>query len=162
MKKCIQLISLLILGIIMGACSSSSANFDSEEEQKKATEVMEGVLTSFEDQEEIAEAWTSHEANVTSWDKIKKKNINAISDNLSEKDQRNLLYLLTLNKAEDIDGKTKSNILFTQNTEINNTSLNEEARSVTFEIERSGIEKKLVTLEKEEDQWKIIKVIEPD
>ncbi len=162
MRRAKLLMSVLMLGMILGACSSSSANFNPEEEKKKATEVMEGVLTSFKDQEEIAEAFTSDEANDISWDKIKERNINAISDNLSEEDQGNLLYLLTLNKAEDVDGKTKSNILFTQNTKIKNTSLNEEARSVTFQIERSGIENKLVTLETQENHWKITKVTNPD
>ena len=47
------------------------------------------------------------------WEKIKEKNNLGISKDLTENDQRRLLYLLSTNKAEDLlNGGTKANLLF--------------------------------------------------
>lgn len=162
MKKAIILMSMLMLGIILGACSSSSANFDPEEEKKKATEVVNGVLTSFKDQEKIAEGKTRDESNQIAWEQIKEKNSNALSDDLPEEDQKRLLYILTVNKAEETNGETKSNLLFNQNTKIKNTSFNEVDKTFTFDIERYDIDHKLITLTKQEETWKITKVSDPE
>ena len=60
------------------------------------------MLTSFEDQEKLAEAKTSDEANVLAWEKLDEKNKAAISNDLSKEDQKRLLYLLTFNKPKDL------------------------------------------------------------
>jgi len=121
------------------------------------------VLTSFEDQEKLAEAKTSDEANIIAWDKLKAKNHDVISKDLAKEDQRRLLYLVTLNKAEDLShGETQSNILFTKNTVIKDRSLDEAEQTFTFDIERSGFDHKLITLEKQEDVWKIVTVQNPE
>ncbi|TCN18453.1 hypothetical protein [Mesobacillus foraminis] len=163
MKRAIQLMSIVVLGMIMVACSSSSANFDPEEEKKKATEVMEGVLTSFEDQEKLAEGATRDESNQIAWDKIKEKNSDALSDDLSNEEEKRLLYILTVNKAEDTaNGGTKSNLHFNQNTKIKDTIFNEEDKTFNFDIEMFGVDNEIITLKKQEDAWKITKVTEPE
>ncbi|WP_162990467.1 hypothetical protein [Mesobacillus foraminis] len=155
--------SIVVLGIILGACSSSSANFDPEEEKKKATEVMEGVLTSFGDQEKLAEGASRDESNQIAWDKIKEKNSNALSDDLSNEEEKRLLYILTVNKAEDTaNGGTKSNLHFNQNTKIKETSFDEDEKTFTFDIERYDIDHKFITLKKQEETWKISKVTDPE
>ncbi|WP_199232721.1 hypothetical protein [Mesobacillus foraminis] len=155
--------SIVVLGMIMVACSSSSANFDPEEEKKKATEVMEGVLTSFEDQEKLAEGATRDESNQIAWDKIKEKNSDALSDDLSNEEEKRLLYILTVNKAEDTaNGGTKSNLHFNQNTKIKDTIFNEEDKTFNFDIEMFGVDNEIITLKKQEDAWKITKVTEPE
>lgn len=150
-----------MLGTLLAACSGGN-QFDPKVEEEKATKVINDVLTSFEDEEKLAEAKTSDEANVISWDKIRDKNKSAISKNLEKDGQKNLLYILTFNKAEDVNGKNQSNILFTHNTKIKNTTLNEKEQTFTFDVERSGFDHKLITLEKQEDTWKIVKVEDPE
>jgi len=164
LKKVALFLSVLIFIIIAStACNGSNNSFDPVVEQEKATEVMNGVLTSFEDQEKLAEGKTSDEVNVIAWDKIRQKNKNAISKDLVKEDQKRLLYLLTLNKAEDLsNGETQSNLLFTSNTEIRDISFNETEQTFTFDIERNGSDYKLITLEKQEDVWKIITVQDPE
>ncbi|WP_448160767.1 hypothetical protein [Bacillus cereus] len=116
-------------------------------------------LYSFDDQEELAEAKTSDEANAIAWRKFKEKNKPSLSKDLSEEDRIRLLYLLTMNKAEDLDnGERQSNLLFTHDTEIKETSLNETEKTFTFNIERSDFDHKLIPLEKQEGLWKIVKV----
>ena len=74
-----------------------------------------------------------------------------------------MLYLLTLNKAEDLsNGDTQSNLLFTRNTEIKDVSLDESKKIFIFDIERSGFDHKLITLEKQDDIWKIVTVQDPE
>lgn len=64
-----------------------------------------------------------------------------------------------MNKAEDLDnGEKQSNLLFTYDTEIKETSLNETEKTFTFNIERNDFDHKLITLEKQEGVWKIVKV----
>jgi hypothetical protein len=150
-----------MLSTFLAACSGGN-QFDPKVEQEKATKVINSVLTSFEDEEKLAEAKNSDEANVISWDKIRDKNKSAISKDLSKEDQKNLLYLLTYNKAEDLNGITQSKIFFTHNTKIKNTSINESEQTFTFDVERSGFDHKLITLEKQEDKWKIVKVEDPE
>ncbi|MDQ7860990.1 hypothetical protein RCO48_08130 [Peribacillus frigoritolerans] len=111
----------------------------------------------------MAEAKTRDEANIIAWKKLKEKNIAAISKDLSNEDQKRLLYLLTLNKADDLsNGETKSNILFTHNTEMKDVSLDQEKKIFTFDIERSGFDHKLITLDKQEEVWKIVAVQDPE
>ena len=111
----------------------------------------------------MAEAKTRDEANKIAWKKIKEKNVDSFSDDLNEKDESRLLYLLTTNKAEDLaNGGTKANLLFSQDTKNKNVSFNESAKSFTFDIERSGFDHKLITLEKQEEKWKIVKIEDPE
>ncbi|MFD4931875.1 hypothetical protein ACFWMS_23815 [Peribacillus butanolivorans] len=164
MKKVPLFIPSFILLLLLAACMGVGVeSFDPKVEQEKATEVINSVLTSFEDQEKVAEGKTSDEANVIAWKKLKEKNIAALSKDLAKEDQKRLLYLLTLNKAEDLsNGETKSNILFTHNTEIKDVSLDQEKKIFTFDIERSGFDHKLITLDKQEDVWKIVTVQESE
>jgi hypothetical protein len=157
---------LLIFGLMLStflvACSGGN-QFDQKVEQEKATKVINSFLSSFEDDEKLAEAKTRDEANQIAWEKIKERNVKVISKDLNEKDQRRLLYLLTTNKAEDLpDGGTKANLLFSQDTKIINVTFNESTKTFTFDIERSGFEHKLITFEKQEDTWKIVKVEDPE
>jgi PBP1b-binding outer membrane lipoprotein LpoB len=162
LKKTALLIFVLMLSTFLAACSGGN-QFDQKVEQEKATKVVNGVLTSFEDEEKLAEAKTRDEANQIAWKKINEKNSKAISKDLNETDQRRLLYLLTTNKAEDLpDGATKANLLFSQDTKNINVSFNESTKTFTFNIERSGFEHKLITFEKQEDTWKIVKVEDPE
>ncbi|MGM0878102.1 MAG: hypothetical protein ACQEWV_26155 [Bacillota bacterium] len=159
MKKIALLMSVIIIGIMLASCNGNGEQFDPEVEKKEATEVMNGVLTSFGDLEKLAEAKTSDEANILAWEKLKEKNTKAISNDLSEEDQKRLLYLLTINKAEDLDnGETKANLLFSHDTEVKNVSLNETEKTFTYDIERSGFDHTLITLEKQQDEWKVTKV----
>ena len=164
MKKVALFLSVLIYIIIAStACNGSNNSFNPVVEQEKATEVMNSVLTSFEDQEKLAEGKTRDEANPIAWEKFKAKNTKEISKDLIEGDQRRLLYFLTTNKAEDLpNGGTKANLLFSQDTKNKNVSFNETAKTFTFDIERSGFDHKLITLEKQEDVWKIITVQDPE
>ncbi|MFE4242310.1 hypothetical protein [Peribacillus butanolivorans] len=163
MKKITLFIPIFILLLLLAACNGGGESFDPKGEQEKATSVINSVLTSFEDQERLAEGKTSDEANVIAWKTLKEKNIAALSKDLAKEDQKRLLYLLTLNKAEDLsNGETKSNILFTHNTEIKDVSLDQEKKIFTFDIERSGFDHKLITLDKQEDVWKIVTVQESE
>ena len=154
---------MLVLLLLLAACNGDGESFDPQAEQEKATSVINSVLTSFEDQEKVAEAKTRDEANVIAWKKLKEKNTVAISKDLSKEDQKRLLYLLTLNKPEDLsNGETKSNILFTHNTEKKDVSLDQEKKIFIFDIERSGFDHKLITLEKQEGVWKIVTVQDPE
>ena len=74
-KKMILLVFAFMFILFLAACNGSSESFDPKVEQEKATEVMNSVLTSFEDQEKLAEAKTRDEANLIAWEKIKEKNI---------------------------------------------------------------------------------------
>jgi hypothetical protein len=151
-----------MLSTFLAACSGGN-QFDQKVEQEKATKVVNGVLTSFEEEEKLAEAKTRDEANQIAWKKIKEKNAKAISKDLSEEDQKRLLYILTVNKAEDLpNGGTKSNLLFSQGAKIKNVSLNETDKIFTFDMERYEIDHNLITLEKQEDGWKIVKVEDPE
>lgn len=153
---------VLLVSIFLAACNGSGNQFDPKVEQEKATKVMNSVLSSFEDGEKLAEAKTRDEANHIAWKKIEEKNVDSFSDDLNEKDETRLLYLLTTNKAEDLtNGGTKANLLFSQDTKIKNVTFNESAKSFTFDIERSGFDHKLITLEKQEDKWKIVKIADP-
>jgi hypothetical protein len=156
-----MLIFVLMVGTLLTACNGSGNQFDPKIEQEKATKVMTRVLTSFNDQEKLAEANTSDKANIISWNKIKEKNKSAISKDLAKNEQRKLLYLLTFNRSENLNGKNQSNILFTHNTKIKNTSLNKSEQTFTFDVERSGFDHKLITLEKQKDTWKIVKIVDP-
>jgi hypothetical protein len=152
-----------MLSTFLAACNGSSNQFDPKVEQEKATKVVKGVLTSFKDEEKLAEAKTRDEANQIAWKKIKEKNTKAISKDLSEEDQKRLLYILTANKAEDLpNGETKSNLLFNQDVKIENISLNKTDKVFTFDLERYEVDHKLITLEKQEDTWKIVKVEDPE
>jgi hypothetical protein len=162
MKKKALLIFVLMVSTFLAACNGSGNQFNPKIEQEKATKVMNSVLTSFNDEEKIAEAENSDKANVISWEKIRDKNKLAISKDLAKEDQKKLLYLLTFNKAEDVNGENQSNILFTHNTKIKNTSLNQTKQTFTFDLERSGIDHKLITLEKQENKWKIVKIADPE
>ncbi|MGW6298477.1 hypothetical protein [Peribacillus butanolivorans] len=163
MKKVTLFIPIFILLLLLAACNGGGESFNPKVEEELATEVINSVLTSFEDQEKLAEEKTSDEANVIAWKKLKEKNIPALSKDLAKEDQKRLLYLLTLNKAEDLsNGETKSNILFTHNTEIKDVSLDQEKKIFTFDIERSGFDHKLITLDKQEDVWKIVTVQESE
>ncbi|MFB6803353.1 hypothetical protein ACFCVU_19610 [Peribacillus butanolivorans] len=163
MKKITLFIPTFILLLLLTACNGGGESFDPKVEEEQATEVINSVLTSFEDQEKLAEEKTSDEANVIAWKTLKEKNIAALSKDLAKEDQKRLLYLLTLNKAEDLsNGETKSNILFTHNTEIKDVSLDQEKKIFTFDIERSGFDHKLITLDKQEDVWKIVTVQESE
>ncbi|ECO1677964.1 hypothetical protein XO47_15160, partial [Listeria monocytogenes] len=102
MIKITLFIPTFILLLLLAACNGGGESFEPKVEQEKATEVINSVLTSFEDQEKVAEAKTSDEANVTAWKKLKEKNIAALSKDLEVEDQKRLLYLLTLNKADDL------------------------------------------------------------
>lgn len=154
---------VLMVCIFLVACNGTENKFDQKLEQERATKVMNSVLTSFKEEEKLAEAKTSDEANQIAWEKIKEKNVDSLSDDLNEKDESRLLYLLTTNKAEDLsNGGTKANLLFSQDTKNKNVSFNESAKSFTFDIERSGFDHKLITLEKQEDKWKIVKVADPE
>lgn len=159
MKKIALLIPAIMI-IFLAACNGGNGEqFDPKVEQEKATKVIKSVLYSFDDQEELAEAKTSDEANAIAWEKFKEKNKASLSNDLSEEDQMRLLYLLSMNKAEDLDnGERQSNLLFTHDTEIKETSLNETEKTFTFNIERSDFDHKLITLEKQEGVWKIVKV----
>jgi hypothetical protein len=163
MKKKALLIFVLMVSTFLGACNSNGNQFNPKVEQEKVTKVINGVLTSFEDEEKLAEAKTRDEANQIAWKKIKEKNAKAIAKDLSEEDQRRLLYLITTNKAEDLpNGGTKANLLFSQDTNNKNVSFLESSKTFTFDIERSGFDHKLITLEKKEDTWKIVKVEDPE
>lgn len=162
-KKMILLVSAFMLVLLLSACNGSSESFDPKVEQEKATEVMNSVLTSFEDQEKLAEAQTRDEANPIAWEKIKEKNNKVLSTELSEEDQERLLYVLTINKAETLDnGNSKSNLLFSQGAKINNVSFNETEEKFIFDIERLQIDHTLITLKREEGTWKIIAVQNPE
>lgn len=159
----ILLVSACLFILLLAACKGNGEIFDPKVEQEKATTVMNGVLTSFEDQEKLAEAKTRDEANPIAWKKIKEKNSKSISIDLTESDQRRLLYLLTTNKAEDLpNGETKANLLFSADTENKNVDFNENDKTFTFDIERSGFDHKLITLEKQEGVWKLINVQDPE
>ncbi|MGM0879129.1 MAG: hypothetical protein ACQEWV_31950 [Bacillota bacterium] len=159
MKKIALLMSVIIIGIMLASCNSNGEQFDPEVEKEKATEVMNSVLTSFDDQEKLSEGKNRDEANISAWEKFKEKNTKAISNDLSEEDQKRLLYLLTINMAEDLDnGETKANLLFSHDTEVKNVSLNETVKTFTYDIERSGFDHTLITLEKQEGDWKVTKV----
>ena len=108
MKKTVLFIFVFMLGAFMAACNGSGNQFDPKVEQEKATKVINGVLTSFKDEEKLSQAKTSDEANIISWNKINKKNMSAISKDLAKEDQRRLLYLLTYNKAENKNGESQS------------------------------------------------------
>lgn len=150
------------MSTFLAACSGGN-QFDPKVEQEKATKVINSVLTSFEDEEKLAEAKTRDEANKIAWKKIKEKNAKAISKDLSEEGQKRLLYILTVNKAEDLsNGETKSNLLFNQSVKIKNISLNETDKKFTFDLERYEIDHKLITLEKQEDVWRIVGVEDPE
>ncbi|MBT2733996.1 MULTISPECIES: hypothetical protein [unclassified Bacillus (in: firmicutes)] len=162
MKKIAMLILVLMVSTFLAACNGSGNQFDPKIEQEKATKVMNSVLTSFNDEEKLAEAKTRDEANQIAWEKIKGKNAKAISKDLSEKGQKLLLYILTVNKAEDLpNGETKSNLLFSQGAKVKSVSLNETEKKFTFDMERYEIDHKLITLEKQEGVWKIVKVEDP-
>jgi hypothetical protein len=163
LKKTAMLIFVLMVCTLLTACNGRGNQFDPKVEQEKATKVMNRVLTSFNDEEKLAEAKTRDEANQIAWKKIKEKNAKAIAKDLIEEDQRRLLYLITTNKAEDLpNGGTKANLLFSQDTNNKNVSFLESAKTFTFDIERSGFDHKLITLEKQEDTWKIVKVEDPE
>jgi ABC-type phosphate/phosphonate transport system substrate-binding protein len=163
MKKMILLVSAFMFIVFLTACNGNSESFDPKVEQEKAIGVMNSVLTSFEEQEKLAEANIRDEANVIAWEKIIEKNKAAISKDLSKEDQKRLLYLLTLNKPEDLsNGDTLSNLLFTRNTEIKNVSLDESKKIFIFDIERSGFDHKLITLDKQDDNWRIVTVQDPE
>ncbi|MCM2534656.1 hypothetical protein NDK43_22785 [Neobacillus pocheonensis] len=162
MKKTTLLILVLVVGTFLAACSGNGNKFDAKVEQEKATKVMNGVLTSFKDEEKLAEANTSDKANIISWNKIEEKNKSAISRDLAKNEQRKLLYLLTFNRSENLNGRNQSNILFTHNTKIKNTSFNKAKQTFTFDVERSGFTHKLITLEKQKDTWKIAKIVDPE
>lgn len=154
-----MLIFVLFISTFLAACNDSGNKFDPKIEQEKATKVMNGVLTSFNDEEKLAEAKTRDEANKIAWQKIKGKNAKAISKNLSEEGQKLLLYILTVNKAEDLpNGETKSNLLFSQGAKIKSVSLNETGKKFIFDIERYEIDHKFITLEKHDGVWIILKV----
>src|SRR4051794_29108443 len=102
LKKTVMLIFVLMVCTFLTACNGKGNQFDSKVEQEKATKVMNSVLTSFDDGEKLAEAKTSDEANKIAWDKLKKKNIKEISNDLKNEDQRRLLYLLTTNQAKEL------------------------------------------------------------
>lgn len=162
MKKKVLCVFVLMLSTFLAACNGSGNQFDPKVEQEKATKVINGVLTSFKNEEKLAEAKTRDEANQIAWKKIKEKNNNAISKDLSEEDQKRLLYILTVNKAEDLpNGDTKSNLLFNRGVKIKNISLNKTEKKFTFDLERYEIDHKLIILEKQEDTWKIVKVEDP-
>ncbi|MBV7508893.1 hypothetical protein KW850_27195 [Bacillus sp. sid0103] len=162
MKKTAMLIFVLMVCTLLTACNGRGNQFDPKVEQEKATKVMNRVLTSFNDEEKLAEAKTRDEANQIAWEKIKEKNAKAISKDLSEEDQKLLLYILTVNKAEDLpNGETKSNLLFSQGAKIKSVSLNQTEKKFIFDMERYEIDHKLITLEKQEDVWKIVKVEDP-
>ncbi|MDQ6600893.1 hypothetical protein [Bacillus salipaludis] len=162
MKKTALLIFVFMLIAFLVACNDNGNQFDTKGEQEKATNVMKGVLTSFKNEEKLAETGTSEEANQIAWKKIKEKNIKAISKELSKEDQKRLLYLLTTNKAEDLpNGGTQANLLFSQDTTIQKVSFHESSKTFTFDIERSGFDRKLVTLKQEESSWKIFKIENP-
>lgn len=157
-----MLIFVLMVCTLLTACNGRGNQFDPKVEQEKATKVMNRVLTSFNDEEKLAEAKTRDEANQIAWEKIKEKNAKAISKDLSEEDQKLLLYILTVNKAEDLpNGETKSNLLFSQGAKIKSVSLNQTEKKFIFDMERYEIDHKLITLEKQEDVWKIVKVEDP-
>jgi len=163
LKKKALVVFVLMVSIFLAACNGSGNQFDPKVEQEKATKVMNSVLTSFKDEEKLAEAKTRDEANKIAWKKIKEKNTDSFSNNLNEKDESRLLYLLTTNKAEDLsNGGTKANLLFSQDTKNKNVSFNESTKSFTFDIERSGFDHKLITLEKQEEKWKIVKIADPE
>jgi hypothetical protein len=163
MKKVTLFLPMFVLLLSLAACNGGGESFDPKVEQEKATSVINSVLTSFEDQERLAGGKTRDEANPIAWEKLKKKNAKAISNDLIEEDQRRLLYLLTTNKAEDLaNGGTKANLLFSQDTKNKNVSFKETTKSYTFDIERSGFDHKLITLEKQEGVWKIVTVQDPE
>lgn len=162
MKKTVLFIFVLMLSTFVVACNGSGNQSDPKVEQEKATKVIKGVLTSFKDKEKLSDAKTRDEANQIAWKKIKEKNTAAISKDLSNEDQRRLLYLLTTNKAEDLtNGGTKANLLFSQDINIKNVSFQESSKTFIFDLERSGFDHKLFTLEKQGAAWKIIKVEDP-
>ncbi|SMQ86577.1 hypothetical protein SAMN05444673_6568 [Bacillus sp. OV166] len=165
MKKKALLIFVFVLMVstFLAACNGSGNQFDPKVEQEKATKVMNSVLNSFDDEEKLAEAKTRDEANQIAWGKIKEKNAKAISKDLSKDGQKLLLYILTVNKAEDLpNGETKSNLLFSQGAKIKSVSLNETEKRFTFDMERYEIDHKLITLEKQEHVWKIVRVEDPE
>ena len=129
----ILLVSASLFILFLAACNGKGESFDPKVEQEKATAVMNGVLTSFKDQEKLAEAKTRDEANVIAWEKVIEKNKAAISKDLSKEDQKRLLYLLTFNKPEDLsNGETLSNLLFTRNTEIKDVTFDEGKKNFTL------------------------------
>lgn len=159
--KNVKVILSFIIVMMLAACNggASGEKFDPKAEKKKATETVNSVLTSFKDQEKLAEARTSDEANTIAWKKFNSKNKDSISNDLSENEQKKLLYLVTLNKAEDTsNGGTKANLLFTQDTKVKGVKLNKENETFTFDIERSGFDHKAITTEKQKDTWKIVQV----
>ncbi|MGE7907625.1 hypothetical protein ACQKNS_25015 [Peribacillus sp. NPDC094092] len=162
MKKVTFFIPMFVLLLFLAACNGDSESFDPKVEQEKATSVINSVLSSFEDQEKVAEAKTRDEANVIAWKKLKEKNTVAISKDLSKEDQKRLLYLLTVNKAEELNGETKSNLLFSQEVKIKNVSFNETEEKYVFDMERFEIDHTLITLKREEGIWKIITVQNPE
>jgi hypothetical protein len=148
-----------MLSTFMAACNGGGNQFDPKVEQEKATKVINGVLSSFTNEEKLADAKTRDEANQIAWKKMKEKNTNAISNDLNGEGQRRLLYLLTTNKAEDLpNGGTKANLFFSRDTKNKNVSFNESDKTFTFDIERSGFDHKLITLEQQDNTWKIVKV----
>ncbi|MFE5430778.1 hypothetical protein [Peribacillus simplex] len=163
MKKVPLFIPSFILLLLLAACNGGGESFDRKVEQEKATSVINSVLTSFEDQEKVAEAKTRDEANIIAWKKLKEKNIAAISKDLAIEDQKRLLYVLTVNKAEDLsNGDTKSNLLFSREAKIKNVSFNETEKKFVFDIERLEIDHTLITLKKGEGVWKIVTVQDPE
>jgi hypothetical protein len=157
-----MLIFVLMVSTFLAACSGNGNKFDPKVEQANAKKVINSVLTSFKDEEKLAEAKTRDEANQIAWGKIKKKNTQAISNDLNKEDQRRLLYLLTTNKAEDLpNGETKANLLFSRDSKKKKVSFNESARTFTFDIERSGFDHKIITLKKQDGLWKIVTVQDP-
>ncbi|KRF64377.1 hypothetical protein ASG99_21345 [Bacillus sp. Soil768D1] len=164
MKKVLLFIPSFILLLILAACMGvGGESFDPKVEQEKATEVINSVLTSFEDQERLAEGKTRDEANIIAWKKLKEKNTAALSKDLAKEDQKRLLYVLTVNKAEDLsNGETKSNLLFSQEAKIKNVSFNETEKKFVFDMERLEIDHTLITLKKGGGVWKIVTVQDPE
>ncbi|MCQ6267829.1 hypothetical protein M1K46_19565 [Fictibacillus sp. WQ 8-8] len=159
--KNVQIILSFIIVMMLAACNggASGEKFDPKVEKKNATESVNSVLNSFKDQEKLAEAKTSDEANTLAWKKFSSKNKEFISKDLAENEQKKLLYLVTLNKAQDTpNGGTKANLLFSQDTKVNEVKLNKEDETFTFDIKRSGFDHKAITTEKQEDTWKIVQV----
>ncbi|MDN4075494.1 hypothetical protein [Fictibacillus terranigra] len=159
--KNVKVILSLIIVLMLTACNggASGEKFDPKVEKKKATETVNSVLTSFKDQEKLATANNRDAANPIAWEKIQKKNNKKLSGELSKDAQNRLLYLLTINKAEDTpSGGTKANLLFSQDTKVKEVKLNKDDETFTFDIERSGFDHKAITTEKQDDTWKIVQV----
>ncbi|MED2974177.1 hypothetical protein P4361_18265 [Fictibacillus sp. B-59209] len=159
--KNVQIILSFIIVMMLVACNGgpNGQKFDPKVEKKKATEAVNSVLTSFKDKEKLATATNRDAANPIAWKKIQNKNNKNLSGDLSKDDQNRLLYLLTINKAEDTpSGGTKANLLFSQDTKVKEVKLNRDDETFTFDIERSGFDHKAITTEKQEDTWKIVQV----